>query len=57
MIIGEQQKINRDLQAAMSNMQENEQENRKKIQSLQKRQTELANLLYRFDMLKTQVER
>ena len=56
MIISEHQKVNREMAAAIAQLQENETENREKIRVLQARQAELSDLLYRFDKLKNLVE-
>lgn len=57
MIIEEQQRINQKMAEAIEQLGQNEEEYREKIRTLQKRQTEITELLQRFNNLKNQVEK
>lgn len=57
LIIEEQHKINQLLASYMGDLQKNEAQYRNQIRTLQQRQAELSELLYRFSSLRTQVER
>ena len=57
MIIDEYQRVTQEMAHAIEHLTENEAEYREKIQMLNKRQTELAELLQRFNNLKQHVEK
>lgn len=57
MIIEEQRRITQEMADTIENLSDNEVVYREKIQTLQKRQAELADLLYRFNNLKNQVNK
>lgn len=57
MIIEEQQRVNLELADSVANLSSNEAVYREKIQALQKKQSELANLLGRIQMFRSTVEK
>lgn len=57
MIIEEQHRITQEMAEAITHLDQNEKEYREKIHALQKQQAEIAELLYRFNNLKKQVEK
>ena len=57
MIIDEYQRVTQEMAHTIEHLTENEAEYREKIQLLNKRQTELAELLQRFNNLKQHVEK
>jgi len=57
MIIEEQQRICQEMAEIIEKLSSNEEIYRQKIQTLQKKQTELANLLFRINTLRNSVEK